>query len=73
MISMAQAVRKNSQNPMVIAGAYQYAYDADSLISLKALEPFKDDQNLIWNFHPYQGPSQAGAKNKNADGFEAMI
>jgi len=53
MIAMAQAVRKHTENPMVVAGAYGYAYDADSLVSLKALAPFKDDQNLIWNFHPY--------------------
>ena len=31
----------------------------------------KSQDNLImYNFHPYMGPNQAGAKEKNADGFE---
>jgi len=27
----------------------------------------------MYNFHPYMGPNQAGLKEKNADGYEAMV
>ena len=27
----------------------------------------------MYNFHPYQGPNQAGAPEKNADGFEKHV
>jgi len=54
----------------VIGGGTDWGYDADSLIALDA----KIDDNLVlYNFHPYMGPNQAGLTTKNADGYEAMV
>jgi len=71
MLQMREAVRKFSDSVLVIAGAQDYAYDAESLIELDKL--LSDDKAIMYNFHPYMGQYQAGDKKKNADGFEAII
>lgn len=76
MVDMLAAVRASSPNPVIIAGAYQYAYDAASLLVLDAAlqrGPPSSATNVIWNFHPYMGPPQAGASAKCPVGFEGMI
>lgn len=67
---MVKAVRANTNNPLVIAGMKDYAYDTDSLIALDAK---LNDSNVIYNYHPYMGQNQAGDTKKNADGFEAQV
>ena len=74
MLQMLAAVRAHTQNPCVIAGAQAYAYDADSLIQLdQALKSTTGERNVLYNFHPYMGPDQAGAQNKCASGFDLMV
>ena len=62
---------------MYTSGAAEYAYDAASLIALdaelKKLSPATLQENIVWNFHPYMGPPQAGAKIKCVPGFEAIL
>ena len=71
MLEMIKAVRNNSPDQMlVIAGANDYAYDAQSLIEL---EGKTNDELIMWNFHPYMGQTQAGDKKKTADGFENIV
>lgn len=71
MLEMLQAVRKHSSNPAVIAGYGGYAYDADSLVQLDA--QLGDEKNVIYNFHPYMGPNQAGDSKKCPAGFESRV
>ena len=71
MLDMIAAVRKNTQDGvLVVAGGTGWAYDADSLI---ALEGQTTEELMMYNFHPYMGPNQAGDSKKSADGFEAMV
>ena len=71
MLDLIEAVRKNSADQMlVIAGGNGWAYDAESLIELDGKT---QDELIMYNFHPYMGPNQAGDTKKNADGFEAMV
>lgn len=73
MLEMLAAVRAVDKTGIcVIAGAAAYAYDATSLIALDAKLP-AGETNVVYNFHPYMGPDQAGASNKCPAGFEAMI
>lgn len=72
MLDMIAAVRKHSTDGMlVIAGGNGWAYDSESLIALE--KAGLSDSNVMYNFHPYMGPNQAGDKKKTADGFEAMV
>jgi len=71
MLEMLAAVRKYTTNPVIIAGYGFYAYDADSLVELDA--KLGDDKNVIYNFHPYMGPNQAGDSKKCPAGFEERV
>lgn len=73
MLEMLAAVRKHTQSPVIIAGFDGFAYDADSLISLDATLVKQNEKNVIWNFHPYMGPDQAGDDRKCPAGFESRI
>jgi len=70
MVEMFKTVRTNAPNAMlVVAGQTGWAYDSDSLITLdKEL-----DSNVIYNWHPYMGPAQAGSATKSAQGFLDMV
>jgi len=70
MLEMLAAVRKHTTAPVIIAGYGGYAYDADSLVQL---DSYTDDNNIIYNFHPYMGPNQAGDSKKCADNFETYL
>ena len=73
MLEMLAAVRKHTKNPVIIAGSQSFAYDADSLVALDATLVKQGESNVLWNFHPYMGPNQAGATNKCPMGFESML
>lgn len=67
-LEMISTIRANSPDQMlVVAGGGGWAYDSDTLVQL---EKETDDNLMMFNFHPYMGPNQAGATEKNADGFE---
>lgn len=72
---MVAAVRKHAPSGvLVIAGALDYAYDATTAIALdKKLTTLSQQQNIMYNFHPYMGTYQQGDTKKNADGFESMV
>lgn len=72
MLEMLAAVRKHSANPVIIAGYGGYAYDADSLVQIDS-SISSDDKNIIYNFHPYMGPNQAGDSKKCADNFVTYL
>jgi hypothetical protein len=71
MLEMLEAVRKHSSNPVIIAGYGGYAYDADSLVQLDA--QLGNERNVLYNFHPYMGPNQAGDSKKCPAGFETAV
>jgi hypothetical protein len=72
MLEMLAAVRAHTTAaPVIIAGGGGYAYDSDSLIQLDA--QLQGDTNVIYNFHPYMGPNQAGDSKKCPDGFETYV
>eukprot|EP00054_Salpingoeca_dolichothecata_P028659 m.219347 g.219347 ORF g.219347 m.219347 type:complete len:385 (+) comp26284_c0_seq1:9474-10628(+) len=74
MLELLATVRKHTATGMcVIAGAQAYAYDADSLVQLEPKLQAMNERNVLFNFHPYMGPNQAGALNKCAAGFEQMV
>jgi hypothetical protein len=73
MLEMLAAVRKHTDSPAIIAGYGKYAYDADSLVSLDATLIKQGAKNVIWNFHPYMGPNQAGESDKCPAGFESLV
>lgn len=74
MLELISAVRAHAPNTMlVIAGAAAYAYDADSLVQLDKVLQAQGEKNVVYNFHPYMGPAQAGASNKCPSGFDAML
>merc|ERR1712159_337507 len=72
MLEMMAAVRKHTTAPVIIAGYGGYAYDSDSLVELDALLS-SDEKNVIYNFHPYMGPNQAGDSKKCASNFETYV
>jgi hypothetical protein len=72
MLEMLAAVRAHTTAaPVIIAGGGGYAYDSDSLISLDA--ELNGDSLVIYNFHPYMGPNQAGDSKKCPSGFETYV
>lgn len=71
MLEMLQAVRQHSSNPVIIAGYGGYAYDADSLVQLDA--QLGAEKNVLYNFHPYMGPNQAGDSKKCPAGLESAL
>ena len=74
MLEMLAAVRAYAPSaPVIIAGAAAYAYDSASLLTLDASLKAASASNIIWNFHPYMGPPQAGASDKCAAGFEVHL
>jgi hypothetical protein len=70
MLEMMAAVRKHTTAPVIIAGGGGYAYDSDSLIQIDAS---LTDSNVIYNFHPYMGPNQAGDSKKCPTNFEQYV
>ena len=71
MLDLIAAVRNNTEDGvLVVAGGNGWAYDADSLIALDGLT---SDELMMFNFHPYMGPHQAGDSKKSADGYETMV
>ena len=74
MLQMLAAVRAHTSAPVIIGGALSYAYDSASLVALDATLKKNGDTNIIWNFHPYMGPAQAGrGEDGCASGFERHI
>jgi hypothetical protein len=73
MLEMLAAVRKHTDSPAIIAGYGGYAYDADSLVALDTTLLKQSEKNVIWNFHPYMGPNQAGDAKKCPSGFESRV
>lgn len=73
MLEMLQSVRKHTTQPAIIAGFSSFAYDAASLVTLDATLVKQGERNVIWNFHPYMGPNQAGDNKKCPAGFEAYL
>lgn len=71
MLEMLEAVRKHTSNPVIIGGYGGYAYDADSLVALDG--QLNGDKNIIYNFHPYMGPNQAGDDKKCPVNFESYL
>ena len=72
MLEMLAQVRKHANSPIIIAGAKAYAYDDESLIQLDHALVQQGETNVLYNFHPYMGPAQAGAANKCPAGFADM-
>ena len=53
MLEMYNAIRNTgSSNVIIIAGAQNYAYDIDSIFKLESNNKL---ENVMYNFHPYQG------------------
>ena len=73
MLQMLAAVRKHTTAPAIIAGFNAFAYDAASLVTLDSTLLKQGEKNVIFNFHPYMGPNQAGDNKKCPAGFEAML
>jgi len=73
MLEMLAALRKHTTNPAIIAGYGNYAYDAQSLVTLDATLLKQGEKNVLWNFHPYMGPPQAGDAKKCPAGFESYL
>eukprot|EP00035_Acanthoeca_spectabilis_P000188 m.71573 g.71573 ORF g.71573 m.71573 type:complete len:505 (-) comp10073_c0_seq1:5049-6563(-) len=73
MLDLLAAVRQHSQNPVIMAGAASYAYDSASLVQIDAKLKSTSETNVIFNFHPYMGPNQAGDQTKCAAGFEQHV
>merc|ERR1712032_944166 len=71
MLEMLAAVRKHTSAPVIIAGYGGYAYDSDSLVTLDG--QLGDEKNVIYNFHPYMGPNQAGDNKKCPTNFETYL
>jgi hypothetical protein len=70
MIELYNTVRNNTNNPVIIGGASDYAYDSASLIQFdNQVKPI----NVIYNFHPYMGPYQAGDPTKLPINFKNNI
>lgn len=73
MLEMLAAVRKHTDAPVIIAGYGGYAYDSDSLVKLDATLVEQGEKNVLWNFHPYMGPNQAGDNKKCPASFESFV
>ncbi len=71
MIDLYNTIRKNTNNPIVIAGSSSYAYDSASLIQFDKANP--ELTNVIYNFHPYMGSAQKGDPTKAPVGFENIV
>ena len=70
ILDLIKAVRDHSQDQvMVIGGARDWAFDADSLIQLDALT---DDPLIMYNFHMYMNPFRTN-ELKNVDGVQDQI
>jgi len=70
MQPMYEAVRRFTQNPVVIGGQKNYAYDSDSLV---AFERDVQPVNVLYNIHPYMGPYQKDDASKNVPGYENHV
>jgi len=73
MLEMMAAVRKHTDAPVIIAGGGGYAYDAASLVTLDVTLKAQAATNVLWNFHPYMGPNQAGDLKKCPSTFETYL
>lgn len=73
MLQMLAAVRKHTTSPVIIAGFSGYAYDSASLVTLDKTLVAQGEKNVVWNFHPYMGPNQAGDDKKCPAGFESYL
>ncbi len=69
MVELYNTVRKNTQNPVIIGGALDYAYDAQSLVTF---DTQVNPKNVIYNFHPYMGPNQQGDSTKLPTNFKKL-
>lgn len=70
MKNMYDAIRQNTNNPIVIAGKANYAYDADSLVKFESeVKP----ANVVYNLHPYMGPLQQNDQSKSITGFKSYV
>jgi len=70
MKNMYDAVRQHTNNPVVLAGSANYAYDAESLVSFEQdVQPY----NIVYNLHPYMGPYQKDDASKNINGYESRV
>ena len=71
---MITAVRANTKTSvMVVAGAEKYAYDAASLVTLDKALHTSAENRIVFNFHPYMGPNQAGDPTKCSAGFSTLL
>lgn len=70
MLHMYNAVRAHTDNPIIIAGASNYAYDVQSLVSFDAAVAPK---NVLYNLHPYMGPLQRNDQSKSISGFSGYV
>jgi hypothetical protein len=70
MQQMYDAVRQHTPNVVIVAGAANYAYDAESLVRF---EQDVSPSNVLYNLHPYMGPYQKDDPSKNIDGYEARV
>ena len=50
-----------------------YAYDSASLVTLDSKLKAMGEENVVYNFHPYMGPDQAGDHTKCPVGFETHV
>ena len=61
-----------------VLGITAYRYEMDNRevwkdSAIVSIDSKVNDDLILWNFHPYMGPYQAGDSSKNADGFESMV
>lgn len=54
-------------------GSASFAYDSTSLLALDQKLTALGEQHVMFNFHPYMGPNQAGDTTKCPAGFEAHL
>eukprot|EP00041_Stephanoeca_diplocostata_P015625 m.299096 g.299096 ORF g.299096 m.299096 type:complete len:451 (-) comp20103_c0_seq1:333-1685(-) len=74
MLEMLAMVRKHAPTSMVVvAGATSFAYDSTSLLVLDDKLQSMGETHVLFNFHPYMGPNQAGDSTKCPMGFEAHL
>ena len=74
MLEMITTIRQHApNNVLIIAGSAGWAYDADSLVTLDTQLHTTGESLVMYNFHPYMGPAQAGASNKCPAGFESFV
>jgi hypothetical protein len=75
VLQLLAAVRAHGAHPAIIAGAEEYAYGSVSLLQLDRLLPAlgQGGENVLYNFHPYMGPHQAGSLDKCPAGFDRLV